>query len=131
MADARGGVSCRGLGDLPQDCIASILSRTSPKDVARLACVSSVYRDASNADSVWQMMLPPWYADVLAQAPDGAPTSTSSKKQAFTYLCNRVLLENDTQVWFISISLLFSQCCEAEQLFYKVEALHCAFDARD
>lgn len=97
-----GCVYCPQLGDLSQDVVAVILSLTTPKDIARLACVSRLYRAASRADSVWQKMLPPRYADVLAQAPEGALASTSSKKQVFDFLVNGVLLEHGTQVLFKS-----------------------------
>lgn len=89
------------LGDLPQDLVAVVLSLTTPKDIARLACVSRVCRDASKADFVWLKMLPPRYADILGQTPEDAPSSTSSKKDVFNYLATgRILLENGTEVWF-------------------------------
>ncbi|CAM6087891.1 unnamed protein product [Calypogeia fissa] len=96
----QGEPSSPGMGDLPESCIASILRLITPRDVARLACVSRIFRNASYSDSVWQTMLPTFYEDILAQAPD-APASTCSKKEIYDFLSTPVLLENGTQDFWL------------------------------
>lgn len=80
-----GGIYYPPWEDLLEDVLAIILNLTTPEDLARLLCVSKLFRDLSIADSVWQKIMLPIYYDILAQAPKGAPTSTSSKKQVFEY----------------------------------------------
>ncbi|CAM6102085.1 unnamed protein product [Calypogeia fissa] len=92
--------SSTGMGDLPESCIASILRLTTPRNVARLAGVSRVFRDASHSDSVWQTMLPPFYEDILAQAAD-APARSCSRKEIYEFLTTPVLLENGTQDFWL------------------------------
>lgn len=94
------GNSCLGLWDLPESCIAAILSLTTPKDLARMACVSRVFREAVYSDVVWEAMLPRSYRDILAKATVPPPPSRIySKKAIYDYLCSGVLLEDGTQVW--------------------------------
>ena len=86
------------LGDLPEVCIAVILSCLSPREVVRLACVCRSFRAASNFDSVWENILPPKYEDFLALDPDVVPSQISSKREIFDHLCNLVVFANNTQV---------------------------------
>lgn len=90
-----------GFGDLPEALIANIFAMTTPRDVARLACVNNSFRAAAYSDSVWESMLPSSYIDILAQAkPEAAPLASSClKKDIYDYLSNSpILIENGTQV---------------------------------
>jgi hypothetical protein len=69
------------LGDLPEVCIAVILSCLRPREVAKLACVCRSFRAASNFDSVWERILPPQYKDFLARDPDAVPARFASKRE--------------------------------------------------
>ncbi|OAE25843.1 hypothetical protein AXG93_2145s1420 [Marchantia polymorpha subsp. ruderalis] len=77
-----------GFEDLPESCIALVLSFLSPKDIAMSACTNRALRDASLSDFVWQPKLPKGYTEVLAKAKDGA-RAFDSKKQIFDYLCSK------------------------------------------
>ncbi|EFJ09874.1 hypothetical protein SELMODRAFT_271662 [Selaginella moellendorffii] len=46
------------LGDLPIDCIAAIIGRTTPLDACRLASVSQAFSAAASSELVWQGLLP-------------------------------------------------------------------------
>ncbi|GAA0163469.1 hypothetical protein LIER_39604 [Lithospermum erythrorhizon] len=46
-----------GLSDLPESCVALILSYLDPSDICKLALVNSTFRRASSADSVWEKRL--------------------------------------------------------------------------
>ena len=98
------------LGDLPEHCIAAILSCLSPREVSRVACVCRSFRAASNFDSVWERILPPKYKDLLALDPEIDPTQFASKKEVFDHLCNFPLVfEKKTQVSICS-SINHLQC---------------------
>jgi len=86
------------LGELPEVCIAMILSYLPPREVAKLACVCRSFRAASNFDSVWESMLPPRYKDILALDPDVVPAQIASKREIFDHLCKPIFLANRTQV---------------------------------
>ncbi|XP_045794159.1 putative F-box protein PP2-B12 [Trifolium pratense] len=44
--------------ELPESCIATILSHTTPIDTCRLSVVSKTFHSASNSDDVWNRFLP-------------------------------------------------------------------------
>lgn len=94
------------LGDLPEVCMAMILSFLSPREVMRLACVCRSFHAASNFDSVWENILPPKYKDLLALDPDVVPAQFASKREVFDHLCNLVFFANNTQVCAMSSSPL-------------------------
>lgn len=86
------------LGDLPEVCLAVILSCLPPREVAKLACVCRSFHAASTFDSVWDNILPPKYKEFLALDPDAVPARFASKREIFDYLCHPMILENNTQV---------------------------------
>jgi hypothetical protein len=90
------------LGDLPEHCIAAILSRLSPGEVVRSTCVCPSFRAAANFDFVWEIMLPQKYQDLLALDPDVVPTQFASKREVFEHLCNLPLVfANKTQGFWL------------------------------
>ncbi|KAE8692568.1 F-box protein [Hibiscus syriacus] len=77
------------LNALPQDCIAVIISFTSPRDACRLSLVSTTFKSVADSDAVWESFLPSRYQDLI-------PSSVSfpSKKQLYLSLCeNPVLID--------------------------------------
>ena len=98
----KGGFRCGtlDLNALPQDCIAAILSFTSPRDACRLSLVSTFLKSASDSDGVWESFLPSEYQAII-------PSSLcfSSKKELYFSLSeNPVLIDAGRKV--ISPSLL-------------------------
>lgn len=81
------------MNDLPEDCIAKILSLTSPRDVCRLSAVSNIFRSAAYSDDVWNHFLPTDFPAGFA-APAGLPT----RKQLFFSLVHNPLLLNDAHL---------------------------------
>ncbi|XP_059665679.1 F-box protein PP2-B10-like [Cornus florida] len=73
---------------LPEDCIAKLLSCTSPRDVSRLTLVASNVRSTVDSDVVWEMFLPKNYHKLVWQS----QLVFSSKKELYFQLCNRPLL---------------------------------------
>lgn len=78
--------------NLPEGCIANILSFTSPRDVCRLSLLSSTFRSAAQSDAVWNKFLPSDFHTILSQS---SSLSLPSKKDLFLYLCQKPLLIDD------------------------------------
>ncbi|KAK8657028.1 hypothetical protein V6N13_098962 [Hibiscus sabdariffa] len=74
------------LSDLPQDCIAAVISLTSPRDACRLSLVSTSFKSVSDSDAVWERFLP------SGLIPSSASLCCSSKKQLYLSLCENPLL---------------------------------------
>uniref|UniRef100_A0A1J3FMZ8 F-box protein PP2-B11 n=1 Tax=Noccaea caerulescens TaxID=107243 RepID=A0A1J3FMZ8_NOCCA len=83
------------MNNLPEDCIAKILSLTTPPDVCRSSCVSRLFRSAAESDDVWNQFLPCEFPAGFA-APPGLPT----RKHLFFSLVHNPLLLNDPQMSF-------------------------------
>jgi hypothetical protein len=111
--DEASGNEQPSLGDLPEVCIAVILSCLSPREVARLACVCRSFRAASTFDSVWENILPSKYKDLLALDPNVVPTQFTSKREVFDHLCNLVFFANNTQVCHSCV------CSSTNHFFFK------------
>ncbi|KAE8711571.1 hypothetical protein F3Y22_tig00110283pilonHSYRG00016 [Hibiscus syriacus] len=75
------------LTDLPQDCIAAIISFTSPRDACRLSLVSTTLKSVSESDAVWESFLPSEY-----QASLPLFICCPSKKQLYLSLAENPLL---------------------------------------
>ncbi|RYQ91342.1 hypothetical protein Ahy_B09g097242 isoform B [Arachis hypogaea] len=81
-----------GFQDLPEGCIANVVSLTTPRDACSLALVSSTFRSAAESDSVWDRFLPSDYNDIVSQS---TSSSCRSKKQLYLSLCENPILVDD------------------------------------
>ncbi|XP_022156423.1 F-box protein VBF-like [Momordica charantia] len=81
------------IGMLPEDCVSTILSLTTPSDVGRLSVVSSAFRSAAESDVVWGRFLPNNYAHILAAADISGESPFCSKREIFFRLCSPLLLD--------------------------------------
>ncbi|XWS58812.1 hypothetical protein CRYUN_Cryun08bG0065800 [Craigia yunnanensis] len=85
----KGGIRCGTLDlkALPHDCIAAVLSFTSPRDACRLSLVSTIFKSASDSDAVWESFLPSEYQALI-------PSSLcfSSKKELYLSLSETPVL---------------------------------------
>ncbi|KAK6915262.1 Phloem protein 2-like, partial [Dillenia turbinata] len=77
---------------LPEGCISSILSLTSPRDACRLSAVASNFRSAADSDGVWETFLPSDYRLIISRAVDSSSLDFSSKKELYLHLCDSPLL---------------------------------------
>ncbi|PKI41418.1 F-box protein PP2-A12-like [Punica granatum] len=88
-----------GLGDLPESCVASILTHLEPKDICGLARLNRAFRGASWADFVWESKLPENYAALFQQMFD-RPVDGLGKRQLYTRLCQACTFDGGTKkVW--------------------------------
>ena len=90
------------LDELPEGCIAKILSATSPADACRLSCLSPTFRSAAASDSVWGSFMPSDYQTILSGSwpvADSSSLAFSSKKHMFFYLShNPILIDQGKKV---------------------------------
>ncbi|KAG8363800.1 hypothetical protein BUALT_Bualt19G0060000 [Buddleja alternifolia] len=87
--------SCGDIHALPEDCIANVLSLTSPKDACRLSLVTSTFCSASRSDTVWDRFLPSDYLDIISRSIDGRDSLLARfrcKKDLYLYLCDHPIV---------------------------------------
>ena len=88
-----------GLGDLPENCLARILACLDPPDICNLARISRVFRQASLADSVWEVKLPENYQFLAKKLMlyDGS-FECLARKDIYVGLCCPVRFSSGTKV---------------------------------
>ncbi|WCJ44645.1 F-box family protein [Euphorbia peplus] len=84
--------------ELPEGCIANILSLTDPKVACISTLVSSNFRDAANSDPVWESFLPLDYHSVVSDA--FLRRHFTSKKHLYLSLCDDPILIHDEKTSF-------------------------------
>jgi len=77
------------LNALPEDCIATVLSLTSPLETSLLSLVASTFRSAAESDTVWEKFLPSDYDDIIIRSSDSHRPVFASKKELYFHLCNQ------------------------------------------
>lgn len=82
---------------LPEDCVAHILSFTSPIDVCRVSLISSIVKSMADSDNVWEKFLPHNYQGIVSRLVD-PPLSCSSKKELLARLCKPQLIDDGNKV---------------------------------
>lgn len=82
----------------PEECIANIISLTTPADACRLSSVSRSFKYAAESDLVWENFLPNPHLirTILSQsASSSASVPAKSKKEFYLALCDKpVLIDN-------------------------------------
>lgn len=81
--------SCE-ISRLPQDCLAHVISLTSPRDACRCSVVSTNFQLAAGADAVWEHFLPPDLDHILSRTED--ELVFTSKKDLYFLLSNRAII---------------------------------------
>lgn len=76
--------------NIPEECVAMMVSLTSPRDACRLSAVSSTFRSAAESDIVWSRFLPSDYLSLLSRAVH--PVTYASKRELFFLLSGRHIL---------------------------------------
>lgn len=90
------------LPELPESCIAAILSFTTPRDVCRLSAVSTLFRSAANDDSIWSKFIPQQSYQILPRAV--TPVAYASRRELYFRLCDSVLIDGGTQIFWLERS---------------------------
>lgn len=99
--------------DLPEGCIAKVMSLTTPKDACRLSAVAENFRSAAESDIVWDSFLPRDYQQIIYRSVEDSNSLLrrfDSKKELYLYLCdNPILIDDGLKVKLAKhFSLIFS-----------------------
>ncbi|KAK7269088.1 hypothetical protein RIF29_21804 [Crotalaria pallida] len=86
--------------NLPEGCIANIVSLTTPRDACRLSLVSSTFRSAAESDAVWDKFLPSDYQSIVSQSSTAASKCFHSKKELYLFLSQNPLLIDEGKMSF-------------------------------
>ncbi|XP_058770650.1 F-box protein PP2-B11-like [Vicia villosa] len=82
--------------ELPEGCIATILSRTTPVDACRLSLVSNTFHSAADSDAVWIQFLPSdsqFMDSIISNSP--SLVNLPSKKALYLALSDRpIIIDN-------------------------------------
>ncbi|KAL6146896.1 hypothetical protein ACLB2K_057572 [Fragaria x ananassa] len=86
---------------LPEGCIATVISLTSPPDACRLSLLSKVIRSAAESDAVWDKFIPPETQITILSHPNSLSSPNfKSKKDLFMTLCDNPVLINEGTMSF-------------------------------
>lgn len=85
------------LQELPEGCIAKVVSLTTPRDACRFSAVSKSFMSAADSDAVWDKFLPPDIPSILSHS---SSSSSSSKKKLYFTLCENPVLVDDGKMSF-------------------------------
>ncbi|XP_062149985.1 F-box protein PP2-B1-like isoform X2 [Alnus glutinosa] len=92
---------------MPEECIATIISFTSPREACRDSLVSRIFASAAGSDLVWERFLPPDYQQIISESVSSGSSASSSlnnlsKKDLYFHLCdNPILLGNGNRSFAI------------------------------
>ncbi|KAL2527241.1 F-box protein PP2-A13 [Abeliophyllum distichum] len=89
------------LSDLPESCIALILSCLNPSEICNLACLNKAFYQASLADVVWESKLPENHQILVKKLFSEDESSQGlSMKEIFSRLCRPIRFSGDTkEIW--------------------------------
>ncbi|KAL7003306.1 hypothetical protein U1Q18_004464 [Sarracenia purpurea var. burkii] len=87
------------LGDIPENCVALVLTHLDPPQICKLARLNRVFRQASLSDFVWESKLPENYGGLVKKLFNENPENLS-KREIFARLCRPNHLDGGTkEVW--------------------------------
>ncbi|KAM7485464.1 hypothetical protein LguiA_001473 [Lonicera macranthoides] len=112
-------------GELPEDCISNIISRTSPRDACRASSISWGFKSAVNSDGMWEQFLPSDYLDILSEM--AVPVVFSTKKERYFHLSDSHVLVDGGKMSFRSVGKESGKKCYmvgARQLAIAWEMIH-------
>ncbi|KAK7258581.1 hypothetical protein RIF29_24162 [Crotalaria pallida] len=93
------------LENLPEDCIASIISFTTPRDACAMSLVSSTLTSAAHSDIVWDKFIPSEYITMIPSS-----LSFNSKKDLYLYLSQNPILIDNGQKSFVLEKMHGKKC---------------------
>ncbi|KAG6731282.1 hypothetical protein I3842_01G121500 [Carya illinoinensis] len=89
--------------ELPEECIADIISKTSPPDACRMSLVSRTFSSVAASNFVWEALLPPDHQQIISESVSSSPSlNILSKKDLYFSLCdNPILIGNGNRSFAI------------------------------
>ncbi|KAG6526855.1 hypothetical protein ZIOFF_016858 [Zingiber officinale] len=76
---------------MPTECIAHVLSFTTPRDVCRASLVDKTFLAAVETDALWECFPPSDRVEILSRAVD--PVEYASNKELYFRLYNPILVD--------------------------------------
>ncbi|KAF7824938.1 putative F-box protein PP2-B12 [Senna tora] len=76
---------------LPDECVAHVISFTTPADACRLTAVCKTLNSIADSDAVWDRFLPSDHLSILSTSPTSIPSSPS-KKALYMALSHRPII---------------------------------------
>lgn len=87
------------LGDIPESCVALVLTYLDPPEICKLARLNRAFRGASLADFIWESKLPSNYRFILDKVlQDSSVFESKKKKDVYARLCRPNPFDNGTKV---------------------------------
>ncbi|CDP08882.1 unnamed protein product [Coffea canephora] len=88
------------LSDIPESCVALVLSHLDPPEICKLARLNRAFRDASSADFIWEPKLPSTYPYILKILLQDEPFTPLGKRDIFALLSKPNSFDAGTkEVW--------------------------------
>lgn len=85
--------------DIPENCIALVLTRLDPTEICKLARLNQAFRGASSADFIWEAKLPLNYGYIVDQLGD-EKVGDLGKKDLYARLCRPNPFDGGTkEIW--------------------------------
>ncbi|KAJ0962081.1 hypothetical protein J5N97_029909 [Dioscorea zingiberensis] len=93
----------RGLGDMPESCVAAVMLRLDPPEICGLARLGRSFRAAADADFVWEAKLPENYLYLMEVASEEGKRSWSgmNKKEIYARLCRPIPFDGGTKEFWL------------------------------
>ncbi|CAA2983154.1 F-box PP2-A13-like [Olea europaea subsp. europaea] len=88
------------LEDIPESCMALVLSYLDPPEIAKLARINRAFRAAASADFIWVPKFPSNYNFILSKLPDQG-LITMDKKDIYARLCRPNSFDGGTKEFWI------------------------------
>ncbi|XP_040997796.1 F-box protein PP2-B10-like isoform X2 [Juglans microcarpa x Juglans regia] len=96
---------------LPEECIANIISGTSPRDACRLSLVSRAFKSIATSNLVWGRFLPPDCQEIISSSSSSSSLNMLTKKNLYFHLCdNPILIGNSNNMSFQIDKLSGKKC---------------------
>ncbi|CAK9134456.1 unnamed protein product [Ilex paraguariensis] len=88
------------LGDIPESCVALVLSYFDPPEICKLAGLNRTFRAASLADFIWESKLPSNYRFIIEKLLDDDNLCKLDKKDLYARLCRPNSFDGGTkEIW--------------------------------
>ncbi|XP_030508609.2 F-box protein PP2-B10-like [Cannabis sativa] len=90
------------ISHLPQECIALIISLTTPRDACRSSLVSPLFKSIADSDVVWEKFLPTDHQNLISQSVVFRQTTTITPKKSLYFHLSRnpILIGHDRNLSF-------------------------------
>ncbi|XP_060180048.1 F-box protein PP2-A12-like isoform X2 [Lycium barbarum] len=90
---------CPGIVDLPENCVASVMTYLDPPEICKLSMLNRNFRIAGYADCIWESKLPTNYELIIERLFENFDENLC-KRDVFALLCRPILLDDGSKkVW--------------------------------